>query len=591
MVAEGWLLAVVPSGLLAVGPSAELEVALEGVPPDPQGLIRALTDEDVDALCRVSSLSREAAAELLTALREAGALSEAAHVERAGHSLRAAIVGGPAADGTHEIVWTAEEALLLPYPLETETRVRALRAFVAGCEPFGRLRAYALSFAGAGDVAGDEPSPERLAMRLRECPPRPETISVLELAAGGSQLHVTVEAFAQLDASEAHRLGPIARIHPSENFAAEGLPELHFTVAEISEANLSQPSPAINRRVQGSGSLEHSQLAARAEGAERFAFATGSAAEVRTAAFDALEGAVDPASIIAFSARQLRGRTRNPSHHGARSWGPARTLSGELRWVPIEAELPLTSSGLAAHTDPALARTAALSELIERDAFMWTWLQRVSRERVNPASVPADVSEWSAALAAHGWIAHWINLTMEFQPTILCCLVHPERGIVVGSASRSRATDAARKATLEALVLALRFDPATHPAVPLEHVHSPADHLVLHMNPEHAPESDFLHASEDVVDLAELESEIPLDDALPAAGIEPILIDLTIPASRPFHVVRATAPGLVPLSFGWDNEPLGMSILARPRRLQDGREIGAKLDLSEAPPRFPHPFA
>jgi thiazole/oxazole-forming peptide maturase SagD family component len=369
------------------------------------------------------------------------------------------------------------------------------------------------------------------------------------------------------------------------------LPELSYTVAEIAEADLTQPVPAINRRVQGSGSLAHSQLAARAEAAERFAFTTGRAAELRSARFDQLEGAVDPASILAFNARQLRARGNNPSHRGERNWGPARTLAGEPRWVPLESEFPLTSSGLAAHTDPALARDAALSELIERDAFMWTWVQRVSREQVDRASVPSDVGDWAAALAKKNWQTHWINVTMEFQPAILCCLVHPERGLVVGAASRPRAADAVRKATLEALILALRFDPAVHPRVAVEQVTIPADHLVLHLDPDQAPHHDFLFSSSDYLDLAEIGDETPLADAFAAAGIEPVLIELTIPPARPFHVVRALTPGLVPLTFGWDNEPLGLGSLEHPRRLQNGREVGRVIDLGEAPALHPHPFA
>jgi thiazole/oxazole-forming peptide maturase SagD family component len=512
-------------------------------------------------------------------------------VERAGHSLSEAIVDGPGTDIDYEIVWTAEEALLLPNTLDSATRTDALRAFVAGSEPFGRLRAYSQLFAGAGDVAGDGPDAGQLAARLGECPPRPGTISVLELAADGREWHVPAEAFALLDASAAHRLGPIARIHPPESFAAEGLPELYFTVAEIADADLNQPAPAINRRVQGSGNIAHSQLAARAEGAERFAFTAARAAGTRTASFDELDGAVDPASTLAFNARQLRARGHNPAHHGERKWGPARTLAGEPRWVPLESEFPLTSSGLAAHTDPALAREAALSELIERDAFMWTWIQRVSREHVDRASVPSDVGDWAAALTKQGWMPHWINVTMEFQPAILCCLVHPERGLVIGAASRPRAADAVRKATLEALILALRFDPADHPRIAVDQVRVPADHLVLHLDPSQASQNDFLYRSSDHIDLAEIGDDTPLADALATAGIEPVLTELTIPPVRPFHVVRALAPGLVPLTFGWDNEPLGLSILERPRGVRDGREVGRVIDLGEAPARFPHPFA
>jgi ribosomal protein S12 methylthiotransferase accessory factor len=600
MIASGWLFAILPERLIAVGPADELNVDFEAAPPDPEALLRVLREgQDANAFARASGLSSVAAAELLAALRESGALVDTSAAEpEVGHSLSAALLDGPTTGGTHEIVWTAEEALLLPRAIDGETRTAVLRAFVAGCEPFERLRAYSGLTSGSGAVAGDAPAPETLAARLAECPVEPGQIAVIALDADGQECRVTAEDFELLDASAAHRLGPIARIHPAEDFAAEGMPDLHYTVAEIAEAIVEQPTPAIDRRVQGSGTREHSQLTARAEGAERFALAVHSAAELRTAAFSEVEAAVDPRRLFAYNDRQLRERGDDPAHHGERLWCAAETIGGERRWVPaelagvgVERALPITSSGVAAHSDPALARAAALNELVERDAFMWTWIQRVSRERIAPFSVPEDVTAWTKALAGQGWATHWVNLTMEFQPTILCCLVHAERGLVVGAASRPDAVAALRKATLEALVLALRFKPDAHQSVDAKRVRSTADHLLLHMDPLRAESSEFLYSSGDSIELSDLSSDESIEHALERAGIEPVLIDLTIARTRPFHVVRAVTPGLVPLTFGWDSEPLGLESLTRPRARHDGSMVGVAIDLSEEPARDPHPFA
>jgi ribosomal protein S12 methylthiotransferase accessory factor len=591
--------------LVAVGPAAELEVALENLPPDSRALLRVLRDgEDAGALADAAGLTPSGGADLLSALRESGALlsteRDADDEARPGSGLRSAIVDGAAAAGGQEVVWTAEEVLVLPDSLDAADRTAALNAFVAGIAPFGRLRAYAQLLHGSGDLVGDRPDPDQLTKRLAECQVEPGTIAVIQLAPNGQEWHLPADQLAELDARGAHRLGPIARLHRSEDFAAEGIPDLFFTVAEIAEADLGRPTAAIHRRVQGSGSREHSELAARAEGAERFALAAQRTEELRTAAFEDLEAAVDPASLWAFNARQLRERGQDPAHHGERVWSKAQTIAGELRWVPAELagaqasqligpELPLTSSGLAAHTDHDLACAAALSELVERDAFMWTWIQRVSRERVT--GVPADVAAWSEALARQGWTARWVNLTLELQPAILCCLVNDDGGLVLGAASRPEPADALRKATLEALVLALRFDPRAHAAVPVEQIRTPADHLVFHLDPSQASEHEFLFASHDLIELGDITGELPLLEALAAADIEPLLIDLTIPSSRPFHVVRAAAPGLAPLSFGWDSEPLGLELLARTRSRHDGKALGAALDLGEASAPCPHPFA
>jgi hypothetical protein len=72
---------------------------------------------------------------------------------------------------------------------------------------------------------------------------------------------------------------------------------------------------------------------------------------------------------------------------------------------------------------------------------------------------------------------------------------------------------------------------------------------------------------------------------------EPLFVDLGSRVTHPFAVVRAFVPGLVPISFGYDREPLGMSRLAEPKRSIDGRLLGRRLDLGRAGPIMPHPFS
>ena len=85
-------------------------------------------------------------------------------------------------------------------------------------------------------------------------------------------------------------------------------------------------------------------------------------------------------------------------------------------------------------------------------------------------------------------------------------------------------------------------------------------------------------------------AEAPLDELLAPIG-EPLTVDLSSPAIKPLHAARALVPGLIPISFGWDREPLGMPLLARPRTAADGRLLGSQLDLTTAGPLTPHPFA
>ena len=101
----------------------------------------------------------------------------------------------------------------------------------------------------------------------------------------------------------------------------------------------------------------------------------------------------------------------------------------------------------------------------------------------------------------------------------------------------------------------------------------------------------FLFARRDRVELGDIQSPDASEDELAAAIGEPVTVDLTSPATHPFHVVRVLVPGMIPISFGYDREPLGMPRLGEPKATHDGRTVGRSIDLERAGPIEPHPFA
>jgi hypothetical protein len=121
-------------------------------------------------------------------------------------------------------------------------------------------------------------------------------------------------------------------------------------------------------------------------------------------------------------------------------------------------------------------------------------------------------------------------------------------------------------------------------------VRTPTDHLALHHDPEHAASHEFLFEREDEIDPHDAPvPQEPLPELVRPVG-EVVLVEPTVPHVRPFRVVRALAPGLVPISFGYDREPLGLPRLAQPITTRAGATIGKCLDLSSAGPIVPHPF-
>ena len=200
-----------------------------------------------------------------------------------------------------------------------------------------------------------------------------------------------------------------------------------------------------------------------------------------------------------------------------RLWAPVTARDGSQRWVPAEtvrlvmpddaasdALLPWSSSGLAAGRDVADARRRAFAELVERDAFMVAWLRGAARERISARGVPAAATAMARVLGDHGWQTTWVNLTLDTYPVILCCLTHDDEGLTLGAACNHDAAAALCRATVEALVLALRFRAPDGPRPEPRAVVTPQDHLLLHRDPARHADHGFLSGSADELELGDI---------------------------------------------------------------------------------------
>jgi ribosomal protein S12 methylthiotransferase accessory factor len=595
------MVAAVPAGLVAIGPDVEVAVTLGDGPADGRELAETLAAWDPDTSLEPGSTAERDLVELAGRLEALGALGPVpAHP--VGVPLAAAVVAAGEGIPPEGIVWTAEEALLLPPGLSTRERARALWAFVAGLRSDARLAAYALLAQGQGAVHGDLPDEELREVGILEMGRIDGEVAVVELADGGRRWTVGREGVEGIGAGAAHRLGPVVWASPPEPVTEEE-PDLHLCVAAVGVANLDAVTPIQDRLVQGVGIPEQAWLIAHAEGAERHAAAEASRAELVHATRDELPDAIDPGALYA------RGRdsaaSESGSHERPRLWTPVWTRDEARQWVPAEtvytsivapAEpsdvLPWPGAGVAAHGTLSAARARAFRELVERDAFMWTWIQRVSRERVAAAGVSPEAKRRRQILADHGWTTTWVNLSLDTYPVILCGLTHDLHGLMLGAACNPDPAAALDRATVEALVLALRFHADDQgPPAPTD-VRTPRDHLLLHRDPSRRADHGFLLAGPDEIELADIPDGHgkDLEDLIEAAGCPPLATELTLPSSAPFRVVRALAPGMLPLTFGWATEPTGMSRALCAGTTRDGRQVGRKIDPSTEC-TIPHPFA
>jgi ribosomal protein S12 methylthiotransferase accessory factor len=249
-----------------------------------------------------------------------------------------------------------------------------------------------------------------------------------------------------------------------------------------------------------------------------------------------------------------------------------------------------STSGVAAYTSFEGALLRATLEALERDAFMLTWILRRPTARIEPSSLPASLRRRLQALKSAGVRVTLKDISVDTVPVVCAFGQHRGRHFTyVGAAAALDAEDAVERALaeLEGIVLA-RLQHGDIPPIEPTGVRRAEDHTLLYAQRRHFRRADFLARASGQTRMRAIASGHPKDaNALYARisnmGMRIAWIDMTSPGAAlaqgrtPLHVVRVLVPGLVPMSFGYGTEPLGV-----PRLREHGGQIRE--------PLFPHPF-
>jgi ribosomal protein S12 methylthiotransferase accessory factor len=559
---------------------------------------------DADSLSERTGAELPGARALLDRLASEGALRE----ERPGRPpsrgvpLAEAILGAYRNGAMGTVAWTAEEALVMPAGLDPRARRRALRAFVSGLDPHPRLAAYSYVARWRTVSAwGDVPDGARLDAYLATAPD-PDALHALSLVDGSCE-SVPVEDLAHLGGERAHRLGPVVRLRLDRRQIAERR-HLFVCTARYASPNLRHPGRRHGFATGTAGSADEAELIARAEAVERYVAGDAGRRPLVRATESELANVVRPGWLFQLNDRQYADSDELERYDPAGSylWTPASALDGSRRWLVAETVFypfddpdrgkrlpPASSSGVAAHSSWSEARERAFAELVERDAFMWTWVQRVARERIEKATLPTELLDRVREVEESGYEIELVNLTLDTKPIVLCAL-HNDGHLSIGAACHEDPARAAAKCLQEAGAVLWLPRHRSREAIEVRDVRTPRDHLQLHEHGDLLEHDRFLFSSPDSIDIREIKGRPgPIESAIAGIG-EPILVDLTSPASRPFSVVRALVPNMIPISFGFDREPLGTRRLAEPKTTVDGHRVGRTLALDDAGPILPHPF-
>lgn len=277
----------------------------------------------------------------------------------------------------------------------------------------------------------------------------------------------------------------------------------------------------------------------------------------------------------------------------------------DLAYTPATGE-PLValaiSTGLAFHTELAVALWKGLAEVIERDAMMIMWWTRSSPPELDlAAALPDALRERVRRLARVGIRPRLFEITTDLRfPTAFCVLESPRHPAVTVGASTSQDLEAALcKAIDEAVGVRLttpqpielpsleRFDWVTQ----LDH------HVSLYADPRMRHALEFLLGPRPVRPFAALADQdfwtAPADIFAFAAlaqrlhdrGLTVLWADVTAPEVADFgRTIKVVVPEAVPLS-----QAHAARWLACPRLLAAARLATSASAAAFNP--YPHPFA
>jgi ribosomal protein S12 methylthiotransferase accessory factor len=371
------------------------------------------------------------------------------------------------------------------------------------------------------------------------------------------------------------------------------------------------------------------RLSCLGEAAERYSAGRWTREELTVATRSGLSGrSIDPADLVLYQPDLYASLPYAPYTEDTElTWIEGRSLiHGQATWVPAIASLmeftvqneaeflfPITSNGLAA--GPALreAIVSAIYEVIERDAFLITWLNRLPARVLDATHHPdANVRDLAAAYRRRGVRLALFLLPADHPVSVVLAVAFQEGGYggpaaTVGLGASLDPFGAARKAALEVGQVRPAFRERARGrdrARVAELVEDPSrvatmeDHALLYAAPEMVSAFDHLSGEATGWDaLADGLGGNSYDGALDtllghfaAVGQDVVYVNLTSPDVEPLgvHTARAVLPGFQPIWFG-ANEPrlAGRRLYELPHRLGLRDDASAPTSLNP----LPHPLA
>jgi ribosomal protein S12 methylthiotransferase accessory factor len=387
-------------------------------------------------------------------------------------------------------------------------------------------------------------------------------------------------------------------------------------------------APAEERAAAGKGLTENEAIrAAIGEAIEHYCAAHVDNRITRVANWAELEvRGISPPEFVLYSETQYA-RKNFPYHRwnpeDKVTWTPMRELPSEREvfaptsLVYLTSTVPSpedfftlsTSNGLAAGPNLEFAILNGLYELVERDGFLITWMNKLPAPQVDFSGMSGLAASISAHYEKFGTEMVVFNVSTDLPIYVMMAIARDRTGkgpaSLVGLGCHLDPRVALLKSLLEICqchpgeVQRFENDPPGKRLRSYEDVRTLNDHSAFLMAPERIGEHGFLLENgrrqliEDLPNRSQGDLTVDLNTcvgALVAGGCRVAYADLTTAdiVDYGLRVVRTVATGLQPMHFGFGEERLGgRRLFEVPLALGHDTKIRSEKDLNPCP----HPLA
>lgn len=328
--------------------------------------------------------------------------------------------------------------------------------------------------------------------------------------------------------------------------------------------------------------------------------------------FRGLEKAIDPRLIIRFHPSQykLKHFPFAPFDEEKKyEWvegkneltGASTYILADLVYFPYHSlNIPYAyanSSGVAAHPDRQKALEASTLELIERDSFMIAYLAKPISPTVSQNTLSGDIQKRIRALKSVGFQIWIKDHSLDLAPVIFVFAQNADLTYSTCASCSSFDREYAVSHALmevEASALARLQNGPAKSRSPRE-IKMPLDHGAIYEQKKYFRHADSLFRGNKIIHFKKIGMEVAqswneLIDILMVKNFNLLTIPLFLSekygGNNGLHIIRSFIPGIVPMTFGYREEPGGME-----RIYSVAKHLGNKTLSYKDLVKFPHPFA